>query len=164
MDVFTRPLYKDLFVDSLNYCICHKGLKVYSWVLMTNHAHLVIGTEGEKMEFILRDLKKFTATRIFELISNGGFESRDWIRPMMEFEGRKNPNNKVFQFWQHTNHPIELWKDEMIIQRINYIHQNPVRAGFVSKAEDWLYGSAKDYIGERGLVTVEVLPELMIKV
>ena len=48
IDVFIRPVYKDLVVDSLNYCIAHKGLEVYAWCIMTSHVHLIIGSKGGK--------------------------------------------------------------------------------------------------------------------
>jgi len=70
IDVFTRLLYKEIVVDSLNYCIENKGLKVYAWVIMSNHVHLIIGSDDGKIEHILRDLKKFTSKAIIEAISD----------------------------------------------------------------------------------------------
>jgi putative transposase len=72
---------------------------------------------------------------------------------MMERAGRKNSNNKNnFQFWQQHNKPIVLYSNEVIKQKLDYIHNNPVEAGFVSKPEDYLYSSAKDYAGEKGIL------------
>jgi REP element-mobilizing transposase RayT len=154
-DVFTRDRYKNIFVDSLNYCITAKGLRVHAWVLMTNHAHLIISTESEKMEHILRDLKKFTAKAIVTEIRENGMESRDWLLRTFEYEGKRNSNNVEIQFWQHNNHPIELWNDMMLKQKFKYIHENPVRAGFVASPEHWLYSSAVDYAGGIGFVKIE---------
>jgi putative transposase len=159
-DIFTRTVYKDVFVDSLKYCITHKGLRVHAWVLMTNHAHLIISSEGEKMEYILRDMKKFTSKAIVRALRENGLESRDWLLRTFEFEGIRNSNNKEIQFWQHNNHPIELWNDTMIKQRFQYIHQNPVRAGFVSSPEHWLYSSAVDYYGGTGLIPIEKILDI----
>ncbi len=69
--------------------------------------------------------------------------------------GMKNPNNTNFQIWQQHNHPIELNSDEKISRCLNYIHQNPVVAGIVFSAEDYVYSSASNYTG---------LPEKLIDV
>ena len=58
IDVFTRKDYKDIFVDSINYCINNKGLKVYSWVIMTNHIHLILSANNGNLSDIIRDFKK----------------------------------------------------------------------------------------------------------
>jgi hypothetical protein len=65
-------------------------------------------------------------------------------------EGVSNVNR--YQFWRHDNKPIELWSNKVIDEKINYIHQNPVEAGLVYRAEDYVYSSAIDYSGEKGLL------------
>jgi putative transposase len=72
-----------------------------------------------------------------------------------EAAGGANSNNKRYQFWQQHNHPIELNTNEMIDQRLDYIHNNPVEAGIVLSAEHYLYSSAVNYAG---------LPEKLIDV
>ena len=59
--------------------------------------------------------------------------------------GEANNSNYQYQFWQHENHSILLDNAEMLEQRITYLHENPVRAGFVELAEYWKYSSATDY-------------------
>ena len=66
--------------------------------------------------------------------------------------GSERSNNSDWQFWQQNNHPIELDSHEIIEQKLNYIHENPVKAGFVENPEDWLLSSAKDYAGKKGLL------------
>ena len=62
-----------------------------------------------------------------------------------------------FRFWRADNKPIELWSNAVIDQKIEYIHQNPVEAGLVFRAEDYVYSSAIDYAGEDGLLNVIVV-------
>lgn len=64
---------------------------------------------------------------------------------MMERAGKKNSNNASFQLWQQHNQPIELSTIEMLRQKLDYIHNNPVTAGIVDKAEEYIYSSARDY-------------------
>lgn len=67
MDVFTRPVYKHIVVDSLKYCQDHKGLELFAWVLMTNHLHMIAGANGTpQIGDVLRDFKKFTSKGILK--------------------------------------------------------------------------------------------------
>ena len=155
IDVFTRRLYKDLLVDSLNHCVAEKGLIIYGWVIMSNHIHLIIGTDDMKLQDIMRDLKKYTSKAIVEAIKENPQESRkEWMIEMFEKFGRTNSNNQKYQFWQQHNKPIVLNNAVIFEQKLNYIHENPVRAGYVDHEEDYPYSSAKDYSGEKGLVKI----------
>lgn len=64
----------------------------------------------------------------------------------------KTSNVNQYQFWRHDNHPIELWSNRVIWQKINYTHKNPVKAGLVTNAEEYQYSSAIDYADEKGLL------------
>ncbi len=80
IDVFIRPIYKDILVDSINYCIREKGLIVYGWVIMSSHVHMIISTGKDKMPDILRDLKKHTSKEITRSIKENIQESRrEWM-------------------------------------------------------------------------------------
>src|SRR5271166_6491223 len=76
IDIFTRNEYKQIVVDSLNFCIDKKGLEVYAWVIMTNHIHLIISSAKEDLSDIIRDFKKFTSTKLVEAIEQNRSESR----------------------------------------------------------------------------------------
>jgi len=127
---------------------------------MSNHVHLILSAkEGFEQAAIIRDLKKYTSRMITADMETNIQESRkDWMLWMFKRAGIKNSNNKIYQFWQQDNHPIELSTNEMIDQRLEYLHQNPVRAGLVWEAEDYKYSSATDYSdGRAGLLPVEIL-------
>ena len=81
MDVFTRPVYKHIVVDSLKYCQDHKGLELFAWVLMTNHLHMIAGANGtQQIGDVLRDFKKFTSKGIVKAIEQNQLESRkEWL-------------------------------------------------------------------------------------
>ncbi|RYZ94729.1 MAG: transposase [Sphingobacteriaceae bacterium] len=153
IDVFTRRAYKDILIESLNYCIVNKGLQLYAWVIMSNHVHLIIGTNDKPMQDILRDIKRHTAKTILKAIENNSQESRsDWMLWFFKREGKANPNNEQYQFWQQGNHPIELYSNDVINQKLDYLHNNPVTAGWVDEPEHFLYSSARDYAGGKGLI------------
>ena len=88
-----------------------------------------------------------------KIIKDHPQESRkEWLIWMMERAGKKNSNNNDWQFWQQHNKPIEIRDKEMFDKTLEYIHQNPVKAGFVTRPEDWKYSSACDFCGMEGLV------------
>lgn len=149
IDVFSRDTYKDILLDSLEHCKANKGLEVYAYVIMTNHLHLIVGTDGRhKMQDIIRDFKKFTSRQVLIAIADNKRESRrEWMLWMFERAGSKNRHNTKFQFWQNDFKPIELADNFMVQQKLDYIHENPVRARLVLSPEEWLYSSAKNYAG-----------------
>ena len=75
--------------------------------------------------------------------------------------GKQNSNNEKFQFWQQDNHPIEIWSEDVILQKLDYLHNNPVVEGYVDKAEEYLYSSAKDYYFDKpcGLIDIIYITE-----
>jgi REP element-mobilizing transposase RayT len=152
MDVFTRREYKDIIVENLDFCMQNKGLEIFAWCIMTNHLHLIIrAKEGVLLQNILRDFKKHTSKAILNAICENPQESRkEWF-----LRGFKTNDGNTF--WQEGNHPIELFTNEVINEKLDYIHTNPVKAGFVFREQDFLYSSAVDYAGEKGLIKIEFI-------
>ena len=161
VDIFTRPLYKHIILESLTYCQKQKGLDIYAWVLMTNHLHMIVGTS--KPEFtlgdILRDFKKYTSKKIIESIESNPEESRKkWLLNLFGFAGKNDKKIKNYHFWQEGNHIEHLYSYDFYKQKLNYIHMNPVRREIVQKPDEYLYSSAPNYAGMTGLLDVIVAP------
>ncbi|HEV8083343.1 MAG TPA: transposase [Chitinophagaceae bacterium] len=153
IDVFIRKEYKDILLESWIYCQEHKGLEIYGWIIMPSHVHMIISSKENKLEDIVRDMKSHTSTTLRKVIKNHVGESRrEWMLMMMEKAGKENVNNNDFQLWQQHNKPIQIMNIEMFHKTLDYIHDNPVEAGFIEKAEDWLYSSAGDFYGKKGLI------------
>ena len=159
VDVFTRDIYREIILDSLKYCQKEKGLQLHAYVIMTNHLHLIISREGENLlENIMRDFKKFTSSALIKAIKENPYESRkEWMIEIFKTEGGKNPNNKYYQFWRQDNHPIELTSNKMLDQKRDYIHNNPVEQGFVNSPEDYPWSSMANYVGEKGMIDIEMI-------
>ena len=101
---------------------------------MTSHVHLIIGSSGNPLENIMRDLKRHTSEQLHQLIKRNSKESRrEWLLQMMEKAGKENSNNGGFQLWQQHNHPILLANQQMMHQKLNYLHNNSVETAFVEK-------------------------------
>ncbi|MFI5196782.1 MAG: REP-associated tyrosine transposase [Chitinophagales bacterium] len=157
IDALSRPIYKDIVVKSLGFCIREKGLILHAWVIMNNHVHLIASAQdGYKLENIMRDHKKFTAIELLTAIKeNNGESRRSWMLWLFAAAGKQNPNNVNNQFWQQDNHPIQLTTPDVAMQKLNYIHNNPVRAGIVVEPQHYVYSSAVDYSSKlKGLLPV----------
>ncbi|HEY5592763.1 MAG TPA: hypothetical protein VIK55_17310 [Paludibacter sp.] len=122
----------------------------------TNHVHLIFSSiKEEKPELILGSFKRFTSKAIVAAIKENLQESRkEWLLKQFEEAGKKSSNVKQYQLWRHDNKPIELWSNKVIDEKLNYIHNNPVEEGLVFKAEQYVYSSAIDYAGEKGLLDI----------
>ncbi|MEO0573309.1 MAG: transposase [Bacteroidota bacterium] len=162
-DVFTRKNHKQAIIESLRYCIAHKGLNLYAYCLMTNHLHLVANCdEPFQLSDTIRDFKRHSARTILDQIVNEPESRRENFVSLFKKAADKNSKNKVFKFWKTGNHAIELYAEKFLWDKINYIHNNPVVEKFVAKPEHWLYSSASNYMeGESILPEVLVLPQMM---
>jgi len=145
VNIFTKPIYFQLLWDSLQYCRREKGLRLHAFVFMTNHMHLIAsaGRDDIPLWSIIRDFKKFTAQKIIQYIKNK--ENRDWILPVLHIAGRQSGVNVQYQFWIHDDGAVELHSDHFLRQKMNYLHENPVRAGIVDDAAQYCWSSARLY-------------------
>jgi putative transposase len=145
IDVFTRKTYRDIVVDSLAHCQKEKGLELYCWVIMSNHLHLIArAKEGYKLSAVLRDMKKFTSKEILKTIQTEPESREKWLLLEMLSAGKANSKKQTYQLWRNDNHPIELTSNAVIDQKVEYIHNNPVKAGIVVNPEDYVYSSASE--------------------
>ena len=149
IDLFSRREYKDILVESLNHCIQNKGLEIYAWVIMTNHMHMVAAcNEPHRMSDFLRDYKKYTSKKIVDAICEIPESRRDWLLDKFSFEAKRTGRAKDYKVWKDANHAIDLDNNGIdVIEKIDYIHENPVKAGIVRNPEDYVYSSAIDYAG-----------------
>ena len=112
---------------------------------MSNHVHMVCqAKEGFKLSDTIRDFKKFTAKKILQTIQIEPESRREWMLVIFGKAGSSNPNNKTYQVWRRDNHPIELYTNSVIDQKIESIHVNPVRAGIVQNPEEYIYSSTRN--------------------
>ena len=155
VDIFSRKVYRDEVIKSLDYCISKKGMILYGYVIMTNHVHMIVQSKEGKLSDLIRDFKKFTSKSILRLIQTEPESRRDWMLERFRLATATHSRNKEYQFWQYGNHPEEIYSTKFMWSKLDYIHLNPVRAGFVSKASHYLYSSASNYVYDEGLLTIE---------
>lgn len=143
VDVFTRNEYKDILIKNLQYCQQNERLEIFSYVIMSNHLHLVCRRLDKDLKELLGRFKSKSAKEIIKAIETNPRESRkDWLLYLFSYFAKASKQYSENHFWQYTVHPIFLYSNEVIAQKINYIHQNPVRAGLVNEPENYIYSSA----------------------
>lgn len=148
-DVFTRREYCEIICNSLAYCQKEKDLTLYAWCIMTNHMHLICSSPT--LANTIRDFKKYTAKELFKAIQQNTQESRKtWLCWLIKSAGELSSKHEEYKFWQPGYHPILLHNNYLVEQKLNYLHRNPVTAGFVEEPEHWYYSSARDYAGSQG--------------
>jgi putative transposase len=162
VDIFIRPVYKQVIVESLNYFIEKKGITVFAWCLMTNHLHLMVqADQGYGLSSIINDLKKFTSRLILEDIDVEPDSRRKWMLEKFQQSSESLKLMEKFQVWQTCTNPvyIDLNDSSQVKSQLDHIHCNPVRDRIVMLPEDYLYSSAGDYSGIKGLVNVQLITE-----
>jgi len=141
LPVFTSAACCDILVASLEHCRQHKALKIYGWVILDNHFHAVLSAPN--LSGVLRDLKSFTANRIIKQLQA---EGREWLLNQVQYY-RVAHRAQEHQIWQDGSHPQAVMSDEMMRQKLDYLHNNPVKRGWVAAPEHWRYSSAHEWLG-----------------
>jgi REP element-mobilizing transposase RayT len=145
VDVFVRREYQEILINSLQFCQKNKNLKLYCYCFMPSHVHFITYSEGGELSGTLRDLKSYTAKEIMSAIELNPQESRrEWLIKTFEDYGKESAQEQQRQFWKHDNHAFYLYSNKLIQQKVDYIHFNPVEAGFVNQPHEWRMSSANE--------------------
>ncbi|MFT3823384.1 MAG: transposase [Chitinophagaceae bacterium] len=157
IDIFSRQRYRDLVIDSFQYCRKHKDLQVGAYVIMSNHIHTIWTAKHSNLSDIVRDFKTFTSKAICKSIEQEPESRREWLLHMFKFYANQTVSNDYYKVWSSNNHPEEIFSDPFLKTKLNYTHQNPVRAGLVSEPSDYLYSSAANYEKGKGIMEIDYL-------
>jgi putative transposase len=148
--VFTRPETVQFIYDSWRFLQENGRLTVYSYVILENHLHLVASSSNISKE--IGDFKSFTARRIVDHLEACQITTLlRWLR----FLKARHKHDRNYQVWQEGSHPQQIKDDEMMRQKLEYIHNNPVKRGYVDEATHWRHSSARNYAGLPGLFPVK---------
>ena len=130
--------YKDVIIESLQFLVKHKKITLYAFVIMTNHIHLIWQTlPGKTPKQIQHSFLKYTAQQIkFDLIEH---------HPLVLERFRVDAKDRTYQFWERNSLGVDLYTHAVFMQKLHYIHWNPVKAGLCTLPEEYYYSSAKFY-------------------
>src|SRR5690606_23132631 len=106
---------------------------------------------------IVRDFKRHTASQILKTIIESDESRKDWMIKRFEFAARTNKRTNDIQFWTHENHAVEIYSHKFLCQKMAYIHNNPVRAGFVINPSEWIYSSQSNYMDKESIIEIDLI-------
>jgi putative transposase len=139
LPVFTTAGCCDILVGSFEYCRQHKQLRLYGWVVMENHFHAILSAPD--LPAVMNDLKKFTARSLVEQLER---EGRRWLLDRLQNLRQPHKTHSRYHACQEGFHPQAILDDAMMIQKLEYIHHNPLRRGWVASPEHWRYSSTHE--------------------
>ncbi|KTB86183.1 REP-associated tyrosine transposase [Pseudomonas syringae] len=150
LPLFTRPALVDILLNAWRYQQAHQGLQLFGYVVMENHLHFV--AQAPALDKCVSSFKSFTARQIVETLEKSKAES---TLQRLRFVKRIHKTDRVYQVWQEGTHAELIWNESVMRQKLDYIHHNPVKRGYVDVGEHWRYSSARDYEGQRGLIDIQ---------
>ncbi len=150
--LFKSPNYYEILIKALSYRQKNGKMKLYAYVLMTNHFHLILSVDN--ISKFMKELKSYTAHEIINLLKKHEEFS---LLEQLESNKKSHKTSSRYQIWQEGFHPQQILSEEMLLQKIEYIHQNPVRAGIVNNPEDWKYSSSSNYSKDEGILRIDPL-------
>jgi len=147
--IFTKPETVQIVLDSLRYLQDQNRLTLYGFVILENHLHLIASSDDLAKE--IGDFKSFTARQLIDY-----FEEKRVTMILKQFAYHKSRHktDRQYQLWQEGCHPELIQDEEMMRQKLEYIHYNPVKRGYVDDPTHWRYSSARNYAGKAGLLEV----------
>ncbi len=146
--VFTRPSTVEILLNTLKFLMAD-GIKLYAYVILENHLHLL--AQSQQLDRDIARFKSYTAKNLINYLVENKVKV---LLEQLAFYKKAHKSDRTYQFWQEGVHPEWIQNEEMMRQKIEYIHQNPVERGYVDLAEHWRYSSARNYQGMKGLLKI----------
>jgi putative transposase len=147
--IFTRPEAVQIVLDSLRHLQSKEELILYGFVIMENHLHLI--ASSLRLSPVMSRFKSFTAKEIITLLDSRGEKA---VLQQLGYAKLRHKVDRDYQLWQEGSHPVLISTEDLMRQKLEYIHFNPVRRGYVGDPTHWCYSSARDYAGGEGLILV----------
>jgi len=148
--LFTRQESVEILLESFRYLQKHDQLKIYAYVILENHLHLI--AQSNDISRSMARFKRHTARALLNLLQEKRVTT---VLDQLAFYKKAHKSDREYQLWQEGLQPKLIQSDAVMISKINYIHQNPVKRGYVDEASHWRYLSARDYEGRHGLLEIE---------
>ncbi|HIJ94343.1 MAG TPA: transposase [Desulfuromonadales bacterium] len=149
MPLFTRPQTVEILLDALRYRQENNNWKIYGYVFLENHIHLLV--QADNLAEDLPRFKSFTARRLIDYLEECKAER---LLKQMAFFRKEHKQDREYQCWEEGSHPQLIENEEVLRQKLEYMHLNPVKRGYVDDPIHWRYSSARDYAGLTGLIPV----------
>ncbi len=149
LPAFSYPDYASIVIDSWRFLQNERAVDILAWVMLENHIHWI--AVGPELSRRVGEFKSFTATSILKKMQINGAKT---LLQELRFYKLKHKVDQLHQLWQEGSHPQIIESDKVMWQKIEYIHNNPLRRGFVDDPIHWRYSSARNYASMPGLLDV----------
>lgn len=150
--IFTRKESTDIIFESIKYLQQNENLKIHAYVILENHLHMIVSSDD--LSVSMQHFKRHTAREIIKILEEGNVTT---ILDQLKFYKRAHKTKTKYQVWQEGFQPKLVQSEKMMIETVKYIHQNPVKRGYVDEAVHWRYSSARDYEGVDGIIEIDKL-------
>jgi putative transposase len=147
--VFTRPEAVQILFDSWRYLQKNSEFRLYGYVVLENHLHLI--ASAPNLANAMKSFKMYTAAQIVALLEQHGAEV---LLRQLRASKLRHKTKSEYQVWQEGSKPKQIGSDEVMLQKLEYTHNNPVKRGYVDDPVHWRYSSARNYAGVEGLMEV----------
>jgi len=149
LPIFTRPETVNIVLDSWRFLQKSSRLEIFGYVILENHLHLAARSEN-----LSGDMQRFKSYTAREILAWLRARRASRLLRLLEFSKRRYKKESVYQVWEEGGHPQMIESNAVLRQKLEYIHQNPVKRGYVDLPEHWRYFSARDYAGQQGLIDI----------
>ena len=152
LPVFTQPDFVEMVLESWRFLQREREIDTLAFVILENHLHWI--AVGPQLSKRVGDFKSFTATSIIKRMQEKRYQT---LLQELQFYKLRHKTDQTHQLWQEGSHPEVIESDDVMWQKIEYIHNNPLRRGYVDDPTHWRYSSARSYAGQKGLIEVCVV-------
>ncbi|WP_340103608.1 REP-associated tyrosine transposase [Rhodohalobacter sp. 8-1] len=149
LPLFANPEIAQIVLEGFLFLQKSRDVELYGYVIMENHIHFI--AKGDDLSKKLKNFKSFSARQIINFLEFGNFHR---LLKQLKRAKLKHKTQSKYQVWQEGVHAKQITTLEMMVQKLDYIHENPVKRGYVDFPEHWRYSSARNYLGLKALLPV----------
>ena len=147
---FSSPEVVEFIINSWKFMQNQRDVVFYAYIIMENHLHFI--ASSQEISKKVGQFKSFTARTIIDYFVN---KNASRVLRLLYYSKSVHKTNREYQLWQEGSHPEQIQSREMMLQKIEYIHDNPVKRGYVEDPVHWLYSSSRNYAGMEGIIEIE---------
>jgi putative transposase len=149
LPIFAHPPLVEIILNSWRFLQRERDVSIFGYVILENHLHWIAA--GEDLSEKVGRFKSYTARLIIDELERRGFST---LLEELRYFKLRHKIDQTYQLWQEGSHPQQIPNEPMMRQKLEYMHNNPLRRGYVEDPVHWRYSSAHNYAGKKGLLDV----------
>ncbi len=141
LPIFRTDALKNVMCEALNTARESAGFLLFAYAIMYDHLHIITDSKLDQSE-TLRYINGVSANKIIKYLKENGHE-----KSLIKLRTEEKKRGYKHSVWEHHSNTFEIKTEDVLMQKVNYIHNNPVKEGFVERPEDYLNSSARIWKG-----------------